>query len=187
MFGDHRRPVRIHLGNGKTHIAERRHFFDKGIVAAGGLGTALDYVTSHCRAGQLVPIRSRPLKLPGRRPHDQRRICKPSAHYNVGAPVQRIHDTPAPEIGIGGDWLPPGLFQAHPLVHVSKRFPFFLEVIEPGHQVVTLDISNFRMHAQFRGYFFQSGGQGCRVQSSGIGHNPDILVQTLTHHPFHLF
>ena len=75
MLGDHRRPVRRHLGDREAErLAERGQLAEEGVVASGRLRAALDDVPGHDRSGELVvgrraPSRSarRPDRLPAMR------------------------------------------------------------------------------------------------------------------------
>ena len=56
-----------------------------GVVAAGGLGAALEHVAGDDRAGERVPVVARPAVPPRRGPDHQRGVGDPAGDDDVGA------------------------------------------------------------------------------------------------------
>ena len=60
VLGDHRGPVRMHLGQREADPFPVRHLLEEGVVAAAALGAALDHVAGHHCPGDGVEIVVRP-------------------------------------------------------------------------------------------------------------------------------
>ncbi len=56
VLGDHRRAVLGHLGDGEAGMLETGDLGEERVVAAGGLGAALDDMAGHHGSGQPVPV-----------------------------------------------------------------------------------------------------------------------------------
>ena len=80
VLGDHGRAVRVHLGDREAGVLEPGDLAEEGVVAAGGLGPALDDVAHRHRARQAVPVGAVPTRsaTPPGRPRARRRSPGPS-------------------------------------------------------------------------------------------------------------
>ena len=72
------------------------------VVAAGGLGAALDDVARHHRAGQPVIVAPGPAEVRRGRPDDHRGIGHAAGDDDVGSGVQAVDDSPRTQVGVGG-------------------------------------------------------------------------------------
>ena len=100
-----RRAVGRDLGPREAGPVHALHFGEERVVAAGGLGAALDDVPGRHRAGQDVPVVDRPVVVPGGGTADHRRVGDSPGHHDVGAAAQGLGDSPAAQVGVGGDEL----------------------------------------------------------------------------------
>ena len=111
MLTDGRRSVDGHLGPRETHPAHARHLGEERVVAAGGLGAALDDVAGYHGSGQGVPVVTGPAVVPRRWAANDGRVGGSTGHHDVGTPVQGVDYAPAAEVGVG----------AHEAARVGQR------------------------------------------------------------------
>ena len=78
VLGDHRRAVRVQLGQGEADALPARHLLEEGVVPAAALGAALNDVPRHHRAGDGVEVAVGPAERVQRRPDDQGGIGDPA-------------------------------------------------------------------------------------------------------------
>ena len=176
MLGHDGAAVGRHLGDREAGRAGAGQLPPEGVVAAGGLGPALQDVAGHHRPGQAVPVVGGPAEMPGGRADDQGGVGHPPADDHVGAGVQRGHDAPGAQVGVGRHRRHPGLGQPSPGVEVGQRLPRRLELVEAAEQVVALDVGHADGQPQPPGQGPQLGGQPGRVEPAGVGHHLDALV-----------
>ncbi len=89
MFGDHRRAVRVDFGDGEPGMHQGRQIGkvtgEEGVVAAGGLGAALDDVSCGDGSGNGIVIVPAPAEVRCRGAHDDRCVGHPSGDDDVCA------------------------------------------------------------------------------------------------------
>ncbi len=127
---------------------------DEGIIAACGLGAALDDVAGGVGPGQVVPVRGSPAEMPGRWPRHKGGVGHASADDNVCSLLQCPGNAPAAQVGIGGNGKGPGVGQADAFIDVGESRAFLLELGDTRHQVVTGYVSDFRCQAKRCGNVF---------------------------------
>ncbi len=176
MLGHDGAAVGGHLGDREAGRPGVGQLVQEGVVAAGGLGPALQDVAGHHRPGQAVPVVGGPAEVPGGRADDQGGVGHPPGDDHVGAGLQRGHDAPGAQVGVGRDRRHPGLGQPRPGVEVGQRLPRRLELVEAAEQVVALDVGHADGQPQPSGQGPQLGGQPGRVEPAGVGHHLDALV-----------
>ena len=141
MLADDRRAVGGDLGPREPGAGHAWDLGEERVVAAGGLGAALDDVACYHGAGQGVPVVAGPAVVPGRRAAHHRGVGGPTGDDDVGAPLQGLDDPPAAEVGVGAD---EGVLvhQGRSGVHVSQVHPGSHQVVEAVQQVVAVDIGH---------------------------------------------
>ena len=99
----------------------------------------------HC-ASHCVPVIAGPAVMPGGRTGDDRSVGRAAGDDDVGALVERFDDPPGAQIGIRGDVVDRGdRFTRLGVEDVDAGLP---QLIEPGQQVVAVDVGNGRAEAQ---------------------------------------
>ncbi len=176
----------MHLGDREAGVDRVGDLGEEGVVAAGGLGAALDDVARGDGAGERVPVVGGPVERPGGRADDQRGVGDPAADDHVGAGAQRLGDAPAAEVGVGGDRLHARAGQRAAGGQVREVVAAGLEFGQPGEQVVALDVGDGRVQAAERGEFAEFAGQAGRVEAARVDHDLDAALQAGAEHVAHL-
>ncbi len=176
----------MHLHQREPDVVEARHLLEEAVVAPGGLGAALDDMPRHHRPGQGIPIVAPPPEVSRRRAHHQRGVGDPSGNHHVGAPLQGGADTPASQIGVGGDRSNTGLGERGAVVDVAQWVTGGGELLQPGQQVVAFHPGDPHPHPQTVGERRQAAGKARRVETPSVRHHLDLVRRTAGQHLLHL-
>jgi hypothetical protein len=143
-------------------------------------------VAGHHRPSQPVPVVGGPAEAPGGRPDDQGGVGHPAADDHVGTGLQRGHDPPRAQVGVGCHRRHPGRDQRLPGVDVGQELPGRLQLAEAVEQVVALDVGDAHRQPEPPGQGPQLGGQPGRVEPAGVGHHLDPVVHDQAEALLHL-
>ncbi len=104
VLGDHGAAVGTQFGEREAGAAQpgARVLGEEGVVAAGGLRAALQYVPGDDRAREGVVRVRRPAEVRGGGPGDERGVGDPPGDDDVGARAQTGGDAVAAEVGVRG-------------------------------------------------------------------------------------
>ena len=100
MFADHTASVAVHLGDREARTAQVGNLLREGIVATGGLRSALDDVTSdHC-TGKGVEVGAIPAEVRSGWSDHEGGVGDAAGHNEVRACIEALDDSPSAEIGV---------------------------------------------------------------------------------------
>ena len=185
VLADHRGSVGGDVGPGEPGPFESGNLGEERVVAPGGLRAALDDVPGDDSAGEGVPVVACPAVVPGGRAADHGGVGGATGDHDVGATVERFDDAPAAEVGVGADEAT-GFGQGFAGDEVGEVHAGGEEVVEAREQVVAVDVGDGGGEAQPVGDLGDSLGASVRVETAGVGHDPDAPVEAGAHHLLHL-
>ena len=120
VLGYHGRSVGPDLSDRESAMPQPWHIFEERVVTSGALRPAFDDVAGHDRPGQGIPIVGSPAESPRRRATDECCIRDAPGDDDVRATVESCRDSPAAEVGVGGDGLHSGRGETGTRVHVVE-------------------------------------------------------------------
>src|SRR6185369_11520087 len=110
---------------------------EEAVVAAGGLGAALDDVAGGDGAGEAIPVVALPGEAPRGRPHDQGGVGDAPGDDDVGAARERLGDAPAAQVGVGADHV--DTLERQAAIEVQEALAGRLQRAQVRQEVVALD------------------------------------------------
>jgi len=158
------------------HLAEER------VVATGALCAALDDMPGHHARRQLVPVVARPAKAPRSGAQGERRVGDARADHQVGPAFERGGDPPAAQVGVGGEHRLLEGTQRDALVEVGQWLAVGLELLEPGQQVVALQVRHRGADAEFCVEGARRLRAAGRVEPPGVHHDLDAPLRAAGGH-----
>ena len=127
---------------------------EEGVVAAGGLRTALQDVPGDHRARERVVVLRAPAEVGGGRPGDEGGVGDPAGDDDVGARAQAGGDADAAQVGVGGQGSSGVL----------------------GGEVVALDVGDADGDAEPVGQLPDGVGESGRVEPARVGDDPHAAL-----------
>ncbi len=142
-------------------------FGEEGVVAAGGLGPALQYVAGDHSACEGVQVGGRPPVVRDARPRDQRGVGDPAGHHDVRARAQALGDAERPEVRVGGQQ------------RAARVLARPAELGGAGQQFVAGDVPDPGVDALPAGELAERLGEAGRVEAARVDHDPHAAVDGL--------
>ncbi len=139
VLADHGGPVGGDLGPRERRVVHVGDLGEERVVASGGLHPALDHVSGGGRTGQRVVVVAVPAVPPGSRTGHHRRICHSPGDDDVGPVLERLRDSPAAHVRVGGHHVAGSLAEFGTRLQVQEPLSLVLELAQPPYEVVAAD------------------------------------------------